>query len=294
MQLSKVAPSRNFLRGHAVSSRAVLRVQPFRPIRLNVVSASDERLRLHNLSPQEGSRRKNKRKGRGHAAGQGATCGFGTRGQKSRSGPGPRAGFEGGQTPLYRRLPKLRGIAGGMGAGLPKFAVLNLDDLEKHFEAGQEVSLEVAKEKGLLSLTGSDKKLSLKVLGNGELTKALAIKAAKFSESALQKIQSAGGTAEIVEARAKWTRKAYERKIKEYAAEGKDYKKEVLEEKKAAAKERYKEARAALAAIREKADKSWRERAVARRAATKAANEAAHAQRAIRAQARKAKKTVAS
>lgn len=71
------------------------------------------RLRLDNLGPQPGSRKKAKRKGRGHAAGQGGSCGFGMRGQKSRSGPGVMRGFEGGQMPLYRRLPKLRGIAGG-------------------------------------------------------------------------------------------------------------------------------------------------------------------------------------
>lgn len=72
-----------------------------------------ERFRLGNLSPQPGSRKRNKRKGRGIAAGQGASCGFGMRGQKSRSGSGVRPGFEGGQMPLYRRLPKLKGIAGG-------------------------------------------------------------------------------------------------------------------------------------------------------------------------------------
>ncbi|GAB4840300.1 60S ribosomal protein L15 [Ancistrocladus abbreviatus] len=75
---------------------------------------SDVRFRLDNLGPQPGSRKKGKRKGRGISAGQGKSCGFGMRGQKSRSGPGVRKGFEGGQMPLYRRIPKLRGIAGGM------------------------------------------------------------------------------------------------------------------------------------------------------------------------------------
>lgn len=78
-----------------------------------VVTVSTERFRLDNLGPQPGSRKKGKRKGRGISAGQGASCGFGMRGQKSRSGPGVRKGFEGGQMPLYRRIPKLRGIAGG-------------------------------------------------------------------------------------------------------------------------------------------------------------------------------------
>jgi hypothetical protein len=83
-------------------------------------AGSGERLRLHNLSPQKGSRRDDKRKGRGYGGHQGGTCGFGTRGQKARAGSGTRPGFEGGQMPLYRRLPKLRGIAGGawrFGAG---------------------------------------------------------------------------------------------------------------------------------------------------------------------------------
>lgn len=81
------------------------------------------RLRLDNLGPQPGSRKKAKRKGRGHAAGQGGSCGFGMRGQKSRSGPGIMRGFEGGQMPLYRRLPKLRGIAGG-NLGIVFFSVM--------------------------------------------------------------------------------------------------------------------------------------------------------------------------
>eukprot|EP00878_Enallax_costatus_P028675 GHUV01030995.1.p1 GENE.GHUV01030995.1~~GHUV01030995.1.p1 ORF type:complete len:183 (-),score=14.28 GHUV01030995.1:169-717(-) len=92
-------------------------VQPFRAVRLDVAAAETERYRLHNLSPQKGSRRDEKRKGRGYGGHQGGTCGFGNRGQKARSGPSVRPGFEGGQTPLYRRLPKLRGIAGGKPLG---------------------------------------------------------------------------------------------------------------------------------------------------------------------------------
>ncbi|MQL86743.1 hypothetical protein Taro_019288 [Colocasia esculenta] len=93
-------------------------VVPFRAsaaISAPVASSSSPagRFRLNNLAPQPGSRKKGKRKGRGYAAGQGGSCGFGMRGQKSRSGPGVRKGFEGGQMPLYRRIPKLRGIAGG-------------------------------------------------------------------------------------------------------------------------------------------------------------------------------------
>ena len=81
-------------------------------------SSSSVRFRLDNLGPQRGSRKKAKRKGRGISAGQGNSCGFGMRGQKSRSGPGVRKGFEGGQMPLYRRIPKLKGIAGGNGCGI--------------------------------------------------------------------------------------------------------------------------------------------------------------------------------
>uniref|UniRef100_A0A7R9VGA9 Large ribosomal subunit protein uL15/eL18 domain-containing protein n=1 Tax=Chlamydomonas euryale TaxID=1486919 RepID=A0A7R9VGA9_9CHLO len=186
-------------------------VRPFSAARVSiVVKAEGERLRLNNLGPEEGSRRRNTRKGRGHGAGQGGTCGFGNRGQKARSGPSVRPGFEGGQTPLYRRLPKLRGIAGGMGKGVPDFVVVNLFDLDKNFEAGEEVTLEAVKEK-FLSVTGSDTGLPLKVLGTGELTKALTIKAVAFSSSAKAKIEAAGGKAEEISGRVKWTRKAYEK-----------------------------------------------------------------------------------
>ncbi|PSR88282.1 50S ribosomal protein [Actinidia chinensis var. chinensis] len=109
----------------------------------------NDRFRLNNLGPQPGSTKNRKRKGRGNAAGQGGSCGFGMRGQKSRSGPGVRKGFEGGQMPLYRRLPKLRGIAGGMSAGLPKFVPVNLKDIEAAgFEEGEEVSLGVIEDEG--------------------------------------------------------------------------------------------------------------------------------------------------
>ncbi|KAJ0037310.1 hypothetical protein Pint_21964 [Pistacia integerrima] len=123
------------------------------------------RFRLDNLGPQPGSRKKGKRKGRGISAGQGGSCGFGMRGQKSRSGPGVRKGFEGGQMPLYRRIPKLRGIAGGMHAGLPKYVPVNLKDIEAAgFQEGDEVSLESLKKKGLINPSGRERRLPLKVL----------------------------------------------------------------------------------------------------------------------------------
>ena len=93
---------------------------------------------------------------------QGGTAGFGMRGQKSRSGSGIRPGFEGGQTPLYRRLPKLKGIAGGMGAGLPDFVVVNLSQLSR-FAEGEEVTLQTLEEKRVLNISGRESRLPLKV-----------------------------------------------------------------------------------------------------------------------------------
>ncbi|KAG1334899.1 50S ribosomal protein L15, chloroplastic [Cocos nucifera] len=167
-----------------------------------VAPPTSERFRLNNLAPQPGSRKRNKRKGRGIAAGQGNSCGFGMRGQKSRSGPGVRKGFEGGQMPLYRRIPKLRGIAGGlsclyiagdlltivahisldwclttfndydndlddwlrgMHAGLPKFVPINLKDIEDAgFREGDEISRESLKAKGLINPSGRERRLPLK------------------------------------------------------------------------------------------------------------------------------------
>ncbi|GLI65988.1 hypothetical protein VaNZ11_009680 [Volvox africanus] len=220
-----------------VASRALRSsVRPFTPASLRapralVVSVSaSERLRLNNLSPEPGSRRDEKRKGRGHASGQGGTCGFGNRGQKSRSGPSVRPGFEGGQTPLYRRLPKLRGIAGGMSAGVPDFVVVNLDDLEKHFTAGEAVTLEAVKEK-ILSVSGRDTQLPLKVLGSGALSKALTVHATAFSESAKAAIEAAGGKAEVVPTKAKWTKKAFKKLVADMAANGQDYEKEKLKKR---------------------------------------------------------------
>lgn len=177
-----------------------------------------ERLRLNNLSPQPGSKRPKKRKGRGYGAGQGGSAGFGMRGQKSRSGSGIRPGFEGGQTPLYRKLPKLKGIAGGMGAGLPDYVTVNLRDL-KSFAEGEEVSLDILKEKGLLNLSGRDARLPLKVLGTGEVSVPLKVHAAAFSESAKSKIEAAGGTAVEVIHKVKWTREAHEAKAKAATSE---------------------------------------------------------------------------
>ncbi|KAK1309399.1 hypothetical protein QJS10_CPA09g00341 [Acorus calamus] len=165
------------------------------------------RFRLDNLGPQPGSKKNRKRKGRGHAAGQGGSCGFGMRGQKSRSGPGVRKGFEGGQMPLYRRLPKLRGIAGGMHAGLPKFVPVNLKDIQSAgFQDGDEISLESLKEKGLINPSGRERKLPLKILGDGELTVKLNVKARAFSTQAKEKLKAAGCTITVLPGRKKWVK----------------------------------------------------------------------------------------
>uniref|UniRef100_A0A0E0CL43 Large ribosomal subunit protein uL15/eL18 domain-containing protein n=1 Tax=Oryza meridionalis TaxID=40149 RepID=A0A0E0CL43_9ORYZ len=169
-----------------------------------------EKFRLDNLGPQKGSRRRPKRKGRGIAAGQGASCGFGMRGQKSRSGPGVRRGFEGGQMPLYRRIPKLRGIAGGMHIGLPKYVPFNLRDLARGgFKDGDEISLESLKSRGLINPSGRERKLPLKILGDGDVSVKLNIKAGAFSASAKEKLEAAGCTLSLVPKRKKWLPQSY-------------------------------------------------------------------------------------
>lgn len=208
---ARPSTSSSFFSGQQVQQRIVAAPRACR-VAATVVTATaaaleDERLRLNNLSPQPGSKRAKTRKGRGYGAGQGGTAGFGMRGQKSRSGSGIRPGFEGGQTPLYRKLPKLKGIAGGMGAGLPDYVTVNLRDLSA-FAAGEEVTLESLQEKRVLNLSGRDTRLPLKVLGTGELASPLTVHAVAFSESARAKIEAAGGKVVEVAAKVKWTRAA--------------------------------------------------------------------------------------
>jgi large subunit ribosomal protein L15 len=147
-------------------------------------------MRLHDLHPAPGSTHAKKRVGRGTGSGHGTTAGKGHKGQKARAGGGVKPGFEGGQTPLYRRLPQRRGFRN---ITRKEYAVINLDDLEQ-FEAGTEVSVESLMKCGLVKRL----KDGVKVLGDGELTKALTVKVHKFSKSAEEKIASAGGTAEVV------------------------------------------------------------------------------------------------
>ncbi len=146
-------------------------------------------MKLHELKPNPGSSKNRKRLGRGTATGQGKTAGRGMNGQKSRSGGGVRPGFEGGQMPLYRRLPK-RGFTNIFGT---QFAEINVEALNK-FEDGAEITPEILKSEGLIK-----KELDgIKVLGNGELAKKLTVKANKFSKSAVEKIEAAGGKAEVI------------------------------------------------------------------------------------------------
>lgn len=194
-------------------------------------AAETERFRLNNLSPQKGSRRQEKRKGRGYGSGQGGSCGFGMRGQKARSGSGTRPGFEGGQTSLYRRLPKMRGIAGGMPAGLADFNVLNLYDVQEKFSEGEEVSLETLKQKRIFNLSGREARLPLKILGTGDLPFKLTFKAQSFSSSAKAKIEEGGGTVVEVPGKPKWTRKLHNARVAAAEAKGQKLTKKMLPRK---------------------------------------------------------------
>ncbi|MDR3365002.1 MAG: 50S ribosomal protein L15 [Clostridiales Family XIII bacterium] len=146
-------------------------------------------MKLHELRAVPGANKAPKRKGRGAATGQGKTAGRGMNGQNSRSGGGVRLGFEGGQMPLYRRIPK-RGFTN---IWRVEPAIVNVGDLNV-FEDGAEITAELLKEKGLIKKTGS----GLKVLGNGKLEKKLTVKAGKFSKSAAAAIEQAGGKAEVI------------------------------------------------------------------------------------------------
>ncbi len=147
-------------------------------------------LNLQSLAPQKGSRRRKLRKGRGIAAGQGASCGFGMRGQKSRSGRPTRPGFEGGQMPLYRRVPKLKHFT----LINPKnYTVINVAKFAD-LKAGSTVNIDTLVQDGLVT----SPKHPLKVLGNGDLKVKLTVQAAAFTASAREKIEAAGGTCEEI------------------------------------------------------------------------------------------------
>jgi large subunit ribosomal protein L15 len=148
-------------------------------------------MKVHDLKPAAGSRKAPKRVARGIGGKGGKTAGRGTKGQNSRSGSGVKPGFEGGQTPLHRRTPKAKGFNNPFRV---EYHVVNLDTLEA-FDAGSEVTPATLRAKGLVAKQGL-----VKVLGRGELTKALTVKAHGCSGSARQAIESAGGSVEIVPA----------------------------------------------------------------------------------------------
>ena len=147
-------------------------------------------MKLHELSPAAGSKKEVKRIGRGAASGQGKTAGKGHKGQKARAGRGMRPGFEGGQMPLQRRIPK----RGFNNIFRKEYAIVNLASLDKVFEDGAVVNAESLVEKGLVKDTLD----GIKILGRGEITKKLTVQVNSYSETAKTKIEAAGGKAEVI------------------------------------------------------------------------------------------------
>lgn len=147
-------------------------------------------MKLHELSPAAGPKKEVKRIGRGAGSGQGKTAGKGHKGQKARAGRGMRPGFEGGQMPLQRRVPK-RGFVNIFGK---EFSIVNVSALDQSFEDGAVVDIDALIEKGLVKkvLDG------VKILGNGEISKKLTVQVNAYSEAAKQKIEAAGGKAEVI------------------------------------------------------------------------------------------------
>ena len=146
---------------------------------------------LSNLHPPEGARRKRKRVGRGDGSGTGVTAGRGHKGAKSRSGYKRKRGFEGGQMPLHRRVPK-RGFHNPFRV---EYAIVNLDTLSERFDEGAEVTPELLRERRIVR----ESRAPIKVLGRGELSKKLIVKAHRFSAQAGKAIEAAGGRAEVLE-----------------------------------------------------------------------------------------------
>ena len=147
-------------------------------------------MKLHELHSAEGSRKVRNRVGRGTSSGNGKTAGRGQKGQKARSGGGVRLGFEGGQNPLFRRLPK----RGFNNINRKEYAIVNIEVLNNRFEDDAEITPATLLEAGIIK----NEKSGVKVLGNGELTKKLNVKAAKFSKSAEEAITAAGGSIEVI------------------------------------------------------------------------------------------------
>lgn len=147
-------------------------------------------MKLHELSPVPGSTKERKRIGRGPASGQGKTAGKGHKGQKARAGRGMQIGFEGGQMPLQRRIPK----RGFNNIFRKEFAIVNIASLDKAFNDGDTVTIEALVASGLVKKTLD----GVKVLGNGEISKKLTVQVNAYSETAKSKIEAAGGKAEVV------------------------------------------------------------------------------------------------
>ncbi|MFP4016671.1 MAG: 50S ribosomal protein L15 [Halanaerobiales bacterium] len=147
-------------------------------------------MNLHDLKPEEGSKKKRRRKGRGMGSGRGYTSGRGANGQNARSGGGVRPTFEGGQTPLFRRLPK----RGFNNIFKKEFSEINVYQLNR-FNADEEITVDKLVACGLIDNVA---KSGLKILGDGEIDKALVVKANAFTKSAKEKIEAAGGKAEVV------------------------------------------------------------------------------------------------
>lgn len=148
-------------------------------------------MRLNDVRPQKGSKKRRRRVGRGISAGQGASAGLGMRGQKSRSGSSTRPGFEGGQQPLYRRIPKLKGFPL---VNRKKYTTINVEKLAS-LPADTEVTLTSLKEAGIITANRGP----LKILGDGELSVPLKVQAAAFTGTARSKIEAAGGSCEVLE-----------------------------------------------------------------------------------------------
>ena len=162
--------------------------------------AEDELIGLHNLKPAPGSRRPRKRVGRGEGSGTGKTAGRGHKGYGSRAGAKDRSNFEGGQNPIHMRMRKLRGPNKKMSMPFEPFRThtqpVNLDDLEARFDDGAAVDLDALRAAGL----GTRKGIPVKILGRGELNKKLTVHAHKFSKTARERIEAAGGTCQVIDA----------------------------------------------------------------------------------------------
>jgi large subunit ribosomal protein L15 len=158
-------------------------------------------MRIEDLKPAPGATKKRKRIGRGPGSGHGKTSGKGHKGLKARSGGGARPGFEGGQMPLYRRLPKRGFLPYG---GKTEFAIVNVGELSTRFAAGSVVDPDTLVTNGLIRKSGRG---AVKVLGDGDVTHALTVRVHKVSEAAKQKLVAAGGRVESLAAKVAWVRK---------------------------------------------------------------------------------------